>query len=238
MKRESFYPPRRTPRWLRRSFAAGLLGCLAGGCAAQGWNVPTDPSSDFTAHVDSSGLVIDHNLDGSRERVAAGHASLFAPGPRYVVQSQGKTVATLWMDDLDHLTVRRGDSDEAPVIASVETTWNGDLLRLALHGAGGTELSTSRFRRIDPHRVPSALSARVATVLDVEGSYVAEVRDSRGNPIGWIRVEVDPSVGTPRIYHAELPSGVDPELMVGATALLNADLGEIQRNAQDVYRGN
>ena len=219
--------------------AAGVVGAiLLAGCAIPPAHEAIDPQTDFAAHGESQGLVIDRNTDGSTGVVTAGHATPFSRGPQMLVQSGGVTVAALWLRDLDHVAVRHSSDASAPVTGWVESSWSGRKLRLTLHTADGTTYTTSRFRRVEPRRVPPALEEDAEMRFDVDGVYVADLRNDKGRQVGWLRVQIDPSSQPARVYDGELPHSVDPALLTAATTLLDVDVSDLKQHTTDVHLGN
>jgi hypothetical protein len=227
--------PRRLSGWCAVWFIASMF--VLASCASPLRAVPVDPGVDFAAHVEHRGLVIDR-AHGPEPAVLVPAGSLFSRGPNYLLEADGKTLAALWVKDLAHVTVRRTADPAGPVLGRVGASWKEGAIRLTLTPADGPALQTGRFHRVDGPGPPELLTSDFGTVLDERGMYLAELRDEKGNAIGWLRVRISPYQAARRIYDADLPPSVPEPLATAAVALVNANIRESENHAVDVYLGN
>ena len=180
-------------RWRRASRCAvavftGL--CALASCAAPLRALATDPNVGFSAHLDHQGLVIDQAHNGE-PAVLVPAGSLFSSGPNFLLQSAGKTLAALWLEDSAHATVRRTADPSSPLIGRVKATWHQSAIELTLMPADGPTLQLGRFHRVDSPR-DNILGVGASTVLDLRGMYLAQLRDPQGTSTGWLRVRISP----------------------------------------------
>ena len=242
MKTTTSIQPRSTARFRSTAWvAASALACTAAllaSCAVPRAEPEADPTANFVAHSESGGLMIDRNLDGRRVLVTDGSGGLFSDGPQLVARSGDTTLAAFWVKDTGHLSIRHSTDRSAPVVGRVRTTWDGGLLRLVLETSDGRKYATSRFRRIDLQREPEALGQGDESLLDVAGIYQAVFRDDAGRPLGWLRVRIDPSRQFVHVYEGDVPPSLDPSLLTGATALLEADVSDLEGHAENPYIGD
>ena len=68
--------------------------------------------------------------------------------------------------------------------------------------------------------------------------YRAELRDTGGAPVGWLRVTVSPFDVAPRVYDGSVPASVSPQMLTAALARLDAEVDWIEAHAADVNLGN
>jgi hypothetical protein len=206
------------------------------GCAAPRHAVAADPEVDFAAHVGHRGLIVD--------RMSGGHSAVLVPdgvwfSNRYLLHSDGRTIAALWLKDPSHVTVRESADPTAPVLGRVFANWDESALRLTLQPAAGPPYTLGRFRRVDATSRPVLLeSADMSTITDVRGWYRAELRDQRGTPVGWLSVRITSPEGGMRTYDGNLPAALDGPLAAAAVELVNADVDDIESHVTDVYLGN
>lgn len=207
------------------------------GCAAPLRAVPVDSDVNFAAHIEHRGLVIDQMAGASAVLAPAG-SLLFSDGPRFLLQQQGKTVAALWFQDPGHMIVRQTADPQSPLIGEVDAAWNEGSIRLTLKPASGPAFQTTDFTRTDGRLSSATLRWDATTVLDVRGTYRAELRDSTGAPVGWLRVRASPYRGARRIYDGVVPASLNGPLATAAVAVLNSDVRYIRNRALNVYLGN
>ncbi len=220
-------------RWRARVL---LVLTFIGGCAPALHAIAVDPDVDFAAHTAHRGLIIDRMVGGS-PAVLVPHPGWFTDNP-VLLEDNGETIAAMWLKDLAHATVRNAPDRGAPVTGRVETTRQDGAIRLAFALADGETYGTGRFHRVDFASGAPFLGSDVTTVLDVRGLYRAEVRDAQGNPIGWLRVRIEPPEGALRIYDGVLPPALDGAVGAAAVELVNLDVDDIEGHAVDVYQGN
>ena len=74
-------------------------------------------------------------------------------------------------------------------------------------------------------------------MLDVRGTYRAELRDAQGTPSGWLRVRVSPSRAARNIYDGAVPAVLNGPLATAAAAVLDGEVNYIEDHAVNVYFG-
>jgi len=221
---------------IRRALNRLWVLILIAGCAAPLRAITVEPDVDFAAHTERHALVVDRMGDGD-PAVLLPHTGWFTENP-FLLEQDGKTVAAVWVKDNAHVTVRQEPDRSSPVTGRVEATRQDGAIRLSFTLADGSTYGTGRFHRVDFSSGPAFLGVPANTVLDVRGMYRAEVRDVHGQPIGWLRVRVDPPEGTFRVYDGDLPPALDGPLGVAAAELVNVDVDDMAAHATDVYIGN
>src|SRR6184192_3118588 len=203
-----------------------LLALVAAvGCALHPPHVPVDPDVTFAAHDEHGRMVVDR-LPGDGAAVAT-----------FVLRRDGETISALWLGAPGEVEVRASPSRSAPLLGTVDASRDDGAIRLSLRPAGGAALRTDVLERTSPGGGPAVLTRTAQTVLDVRGTYRAEVRDAAGKPAGWLRVRIGPYQPAPRIYDGVLPSGFPPGLAVAAAIAVGSEVDWIEAHAIDVYRG-
>ncbi len=227
---------RRSRRFLCLVLATGLLSV---GCVTPPPTVAADPATDFAAHVDHRGLVVDRGTGGAPATLVSAGTPLWKDGPRYLLQANGQTLAALWNDRPGHMLVRQSADAWAPIVGEIDATWKEGAIRLQLTRVDGTVFRIGRFRREDIRSAPSMLSSSlISTNLDLSGTYRAEFRNDQGTPIGWVRVTIDPAFDSAsRHYDADVPPLVNGVLTTAAIELVDMDIDWIEAHAQDVHTG-
>lgn len=217
---------------------ATLLAVLAplAGCTPALQALPADPSVDFAAHAAHRGLVIDEMPGVSPAVLVPGGWQYLAGGPRFLLQAHHHIIAALWFPEPGRMIVRRGADSGSPLVGEVDATWKDGAIRLKVKPADGTVFQTGAFDRIDGRVVTAALSSQAHTVLDVRGTYRAEVRDAKGVPVGWLRAKISPHQAATHIYDGVLPAEVNGPLATAAVALLDAEVNTIEDHALNVYQ--
>jgi hypothetical protein len=121
---------------------------------------------------------------------------------------------------------------------AVDAYWERGAIRLAFKSANASVFRTDVFERIDGRRTTPLLGLRAETNLDVRGVYQAQLRDTSGAPVGWLRVSVSPFDGPPRVYNGSVPAILSPQMITAALARLDAEVDWIEAHAADVNLGN
>jgi len=121
---------------------------------------------------------------------------------------------------------------------AVDAYWEHGAIRLAFKSADASVFRTDVFERIDGRRTTPVLGLRAETNLDVQGVYQAQLRDTSGAPVGWLRVSVSPFDGPPRVYNGSVPGILSPQMITAALARLDAEVDWIEAHAADVNLGN
>src|SRR5437899_7462808 len=156
-----------------------VLGLVAaGGCALHPPHVPVDPDVTFAAH-DEHGRVVVDRLPGDGTAVATPPGWLRRPGgATFVLRRDGETISALWLGAPGDVEVRASPSRRAPLLGTIEASRDDGAVRLSLRPASGAVLRTDVFARTSPGGGPPVLTRAAQTVLDVRGTYRAEVRDA------------------------------------------------------------
>jgi hypothetical protein len=218
-----------------RRHIALLVGLIAGpGCAWLSHDVPTDPDITFSAHAASRGLVID-KMEGGQLGVLEPSSTPYS-GPQFVLRSGDTTTAALWISG-PGIIVRPADPTAA-AIGRVDASWDERAIRLTLKAESDGTFSTSVFKRTAGGAGPAALGQAADSLLDLRGTYRADVVDSSGAPAGWLRVRFAHSWGPHRVYEGALPAALNGPLAVAAVARLDAELTAVSNTAINPYIGN
>src|SRR5437762_1623466 len=81
----------------------------------------------------------------------------------------------------------------------------------------------------------SVLSRNAQTLLDVRGTYRAEILDANDRRVGWWGVHIAEPF-EPRLFEGVVP-GVSLAMEAGVTLALNSEIDWIEDHTLDVYRG-
>lgn len=219
----------------------GAFLLMAGGlicCAPRLKAIPVAPGVDFAAHVEHRGLVVDEMPGASPAVLVPAGWQSRTGGPRFLLQAYDKTIAALWFPEPDQMIVRQTADRQAPLIGEVDAAWEKGAIHLTLKPANGAPFQTGAFDRIDGRAATAALNSQAYTVLDVRGVYRAELRDARGAPAGWLRIQISPYQAATHIYDGVLPASLNGPLATAAVALLDSDVNDIENHAVNVYLGN
>jgi len=217
-----------------------LLGVLAvlAGCTPTLQALPVDPAVDFSAHAAHRGLVIDEMPGVASAVLVPGGWQALSGGPRFLLQAHDKTVAAFWLPAPGRMIVRQSSDAGSPLIGEVDASWPHGAIRLTVKPASGARFETGAFDRIDGRIVTAALSSQAQNILDVRGTYRAEVHDATGAPVGWLRAAISPHQAAAHIYDGVLPPELNGPLATAAVALLDAEVNSIEDHAFNVYLGN
>ena len=214
------------------------LAALVGGCGARPMHVPLDPRVDFAAHSEHRGLVVDRAEGGQPAVLVPASTLPFTSGPTYVLEGDGKTMAALWVKDAGHITIRQAADAAAPVLGRVQAHWHHGAISLTFTPVAGPELHTTEFQRTDGPVGPAVLGPQITTAPDIRGFYQADLLDSTGAPVGWLRVRLTPYMDASRVYDGVLPDSVQEPLATAAVELVDSDIDYIEGHATNVYLGN
>lgn len=221
-----------------RAYRLGMLllivSVAAAGCEWMVPAVPVEPYVTFAAHAASRGLVID-KMEGGGEGLVKPSTS--TTGPQLVLYSEDTPTATLWIQGAD-IVVGPAPPATTPPLGQVGAEWDERAIRLTFKPEGDGNFSTSTFKRIAGGKGPEELGRPVVSLLDLRGTYQADVLDADGKSAGWIRVRFAHSWSAHRIYDAVLPAALNGPLAVAAAARLDAELNAVSRPATDPYIGN
>jgi hypothetical protein len=207
-------------------------------CAPALQAIPVDPNVDFAAHVEHRGLVVDEMSGVSPAVLVTAGRQSWGGGPRLLLQAHGQTIAALWFPRAGKMIVRESADPQSPLMGEIDAAWNQGAIHLTFKPVDGSVFRTGTFDRIDGRIATAALSSQARTVLDLRGVYRAEVQDSNGKPVGWLRARISPRRAAGRIYDGVLPAPLNGPLAAAAVAVVNADVDYIESHATDVYVGH
>jgi hypothetical protein len=202
------------------------------GCGRVGFSASEEGSdATFAAHQVHDGFQIDKLPGGGTGVVESAHWLNWSRSPRLRVRSEGTPLGDLWLIGPGHVEVRdRG----ALGTGGVEPAWEDGAIRLTFRPAAGPPLRSGPFERIGGSGY-SVLSRNAQTLLDVYGTYRADILDANNRRVGWWEVHIaDPF--EPRRFEAVVPD-VSPVMEAGVTLALDSEIDWIEDHALDVYRG-
>lgn len=212
-----------------------ILSLAGTACALAAPRVPLDPAANFTAHVDTRGLVVDRMADGERARVVPKRAFFSSP---LVVEEGQKDVATLSSEGADTVvSVANRDGDD-PAIGDVKAEWSDGAIDLTFAPRDHAVYHTTPFRRVNPWRTPQLLGQPADNVVELPGRYVADVQSADGRRVGWLSVEIAEGGSVSRLYEGELPASLNGPLAVAAVERLNEEVDWVEQHAINPYLGN
>jgi hypothetical protein len=218
------------------AWIAFLLGLEAAGCTKPTPPpVDLDPGATFAAHQITRGLVIDRWPAGGSGVIEPATWIRWDGDPYFVVRVDDAPVAALWLPETAKVVARAAASTRAPLLETVEPSWENGAVRLTLRPTQGPSLSTTTFRRVGFGSGLSSLSRTALTTFDARGTFRADVLDAENRPIGWFEIHVDDPV-QPRVFQAALPRDLPSEGAAVAVAL-NSEVDWIMDRVIDVYRG-
>jgi hypothetical protein len=210
------------------------LALLATGCVA---TLPAAPDVNFAAHTTDEGVVIDRMGNGQSAVLRPGGSSLLADEPTFVLRSDSKVLASLWRTNGDIIVRPTADGSGAPT-GRVDAGWDQQAIFLTLQPAGDAAFHTGIFKRISGTEVPDALGQPADTILNVSGTYHADIVDAEGKPAGWLRVRVSSFRVPAHIYDGILPDALNGPLGVAAVARLDAAIHSVELQALNPFIGN
>jgi len=215
-----------------------LAAVVLAACKPSRGPISYDPDVKLALHLARAGLFLDRIPSGRELRLETG-GWLASPGrPTYRLVGEGNQVVTgLWTVGHSRVMVREGESSIEPIAGEVVASWEESAIRLTLHLANAHVLHTDAFARQGGGTGPSTISRSAQTVLDVRGTYKADVRDADGRSVGWLRAKIGPYQKAPRIYDGVLPADVGDGVAVAAVIVLDGEVAWIEDHALDVYRG-
>ncbi len=219
---------------MKRWSAVCAAFVLSTGCLHPA-HVSVDPDVTFAAHQERAGLLIDRMGAGVTGEVVP-TAFRWSGDPAFVLRSGGRSIAGLWVVAPASVEVRHTESQDAPVIAAVEPGWDDNAIRLTLRQPDGPTWRTDIFERTEGATLPLTRAAK--DVIELRGTFRADVRDAKGEPVGWLRVRMGPYQPASRIYDGILPSTLSRELAVAAAVALSNEIDWIQDHTVDVYRSS
>lgn len=193
------------------------------GCARQDTRVPPDPEVTFAAHRSGDRLVLDRLPSGVHAILAPPSWLRDPDAPRFVLVAGGERGAGIWIVGRTRVLVRRDDATTSPRIAEVLSEWDQGAIRLTLVQTDGPTLGVDRFAR-----ERSDGGASLTRAAPTHGTYRATVRNARGEPVGWLRVRVDPPA--PRIYDGVLPDEIGDSLAAATIVALDGEVAWIEEH--------
>ena len=209
---------------------------LGTGCVAAAAHVPVDPGANFTAHTESSGIVVDRMDDGQRGRLVP-NSIPFTHRPPFLVEEGDRKVAALWRDGSTFVVRPPTGGEDAHAMGTVTAEWIDHGIHFTFHPATGDALHTGAFHR-QGWSGPELLGQQVSNILELPGVYFAEVRDPANNPVGWMRVEIGRYGPTLRLYNASLPASISGPLALAAFQRIDSDIDWVEQHAVNPYIGN
>jgi len=210
-----------------------LLG-VTFGCRPVGF-AASEPSTGvtFAAHQVHNGFLIDRLQGGGTGVVESARWINWSSSPQFRVRAEEATLGDLWLIAPAHVEVR--ESGVPRPAGDVEPTWDDGAIRLTLRPATGGPLRSGLFNRIGGGSGYSVLSRNAQTLLDVHGTYRAEILDADNRRVGWWAVHIAEPF-EPRLFEGVVP-GVSPAMEAGVTLALNSEIDWIEDHTLDVYRG-
>jgi len=187
----------------------------------------------FAAHQVHNGFVIDRLQGGGSGVVESARWMNWPGSPQFRVRAEKATLGDLWLISPAHVEVQ--ESAVPRRAGDVEPSWNDGAIRLTLRPATGGPLRSSVFTRIGGGSGYSVLSRNAQTLLDVRGTYRAEILDASNRRVGWWEVHIAEPF-EPRLFEGTVPE-VSPAMEAGMTLALNSEIDWIEDHALDVYRG-
>jgi hypothetical protein len=213
--------------------AAALVA--ASGCAAAR-SRPVPPDATFAARQTRDGLAIDRMTDGG-SAVVVPPGWLHLPGePTFVLRDRTGERAALWVAEPGRVVVRRGRTEDAPLLGRVVPSWEDGAIRLRIEPAHGPVVLTDVFARTDGGASPTALSRLARSSAAVRGTYRATLRREDGTPVGWLEVRVGVRQSTFATYDGALPPTIDEPLAAATAVALGSELDWIDAHVRGVSR--
>ena len=158
-------------------------------------------SATFAAHQVHNGFFIDRLPDGGSGVVESARWINRPGSPQFRVRAERATLGELWLIAPAHVEVYESG---VPHPAKVEPSWDDGAIRLTLRLATAGPLRSSVFTRIGGGSGYSVLSRNAQTLLDVRGTYRAEILDASNRRVGWFEVHVAEPF-EPRLFEVVVP---------------------------------
>src|SRR5262245_32128696 len=137
------------------------------------------------------------------------------PGDPTLGMRGGPPPPGFWLVWTGHVVVRDGTTEDSPVIARVEPSWDNNAIRLTLRPADGPPIQSDVFERVGVGAAYSMLTRLANSSTEVPGTYQAAMRTSDGAEVGWLRVTVGGRPGS-ILWQGDLPASID-EVLAAAT---------------------
>ena len=192
----------------------------------------------FSGHEEKHRVVIDHTRDGRPAALVPPSWFRRRGEPTYLLQRDGTTQAALWLEEAGRVEIRNGRSEQDRPAGRVDPSWQDGSIYLTFTPVAGSPYRAGPFRRVVTGGGPGELTRRAQTVLDVRGTFQADLLDAAGKPVGWWRLRNSPYQAAPRIYDAVLPDDLDLALTVATAVALGTEVDWIEAHVLDVYRGD
>ncbi len=187
---------------------------------------PEACATPFSARETERGMRID-GADGTTGVLEA-NGEFQRPGePALVYRVGGETVAGVWRTSTDAIAVRRGVTEDAPLLGRVVTSWTDDEIVLSIEPAGGGAVRTTPFARASTGGPTSALDRDIFTREALEGTYRATFLTGDGES-GWLSVDIDRDGVT--TWSGDVPPAISPALAAAAATLVVGEVDLISRN--------
>ena len=218
----------------QRSYHQGilllLLGAL-GGCSFTSQPVAIDPQVNFAAHLGVQGLMIDRS-GGTSTSLRVRRPLFSVHGPTFLLTSGDSTIATVWTGG-GIASVRAGADRESEVVGQVEKRGTDNGIRLTFRSRDGAAFHTDTFERVDGGSSHRAIGQPAMTMVEMRGTYFADIHSAAGATVGWLRVRILPPGEPLRIYDGVLPAEVDYLLAAVAAATLDSTVQWVEDHTQD-----
>jgi hypothetical protein len=214
--------------------AAALVA--ASGCAAARSRAAVPPEATFAARQTADGLAIDRLANGG-PAVVVPPGWLHLPGePTFVLRNHTGERAALWVTEPGRVVVRRGRTEDAPLLGRVVPSWEDGAIRLRIEPAHGPAVLTDVFARTDGGASPAALSRLARSSAAARGIYRATLRREDGTPVGWLEVRVGVRQSTFTTYDGALPPTIDEPLAAATVVALGSEIDWIDAHVRGVSR--
>jgi hypothetical protein len=223
------------PREARWSAVLAAALVAASGCAATRRRAAVPPDATFAARQTPDGLAIDRPTNGGMA-VVAPLGWLHRPGePTFVLRDRTGERAGLWVAEVGHVIVRRGRTEDAPLLGRVVPSWEDGAIRLRLEPARGPAVLTDVFARTDGAG-PAVLSRLARSSAAARGTYRATLRREDGTPVGWLEVRVGGRQGAFVTYDGAFPPTIDEPLAAATAVALDSEIDWIDAHVRGVSR--
>ncbi len=211
-----------------------LAGCSPRAIIGPSGPISVDPEANFAAHQVHQGFVVDRLLGGGTGTLDAPSWFGLGGGTTFVLEHEDSQLARIRLTAPATVVATRAHG----AVARVEPSWQDNAIRLAFRMPDGSAFTTGTFDRTETSAGWSTISRGAQTILDLRGTFRAEVRDPAGKPAGWFRVRMSPYQESPRIFDGRFPGGVDDALAAAAVVALSSEVDWISSRVVDVYRGS
>jgi len=214
-----------------------VAALVTSACSTVHHRVAVDPQVTFAVHQEHARLVVDRAPGGGSGEITPTSGFRGRGSPGFTLHVDGQPDAWLWVTAPATVDARQTADAAAERVGQVTPTWEDGAVRFALRGTDGQTLQSDTFQRVGTGG-SSVLCRDVHSVLDLRGTFRAELHDPSGGTPGWLRIQLGPYNDAPRIYDAVLPPTVSPALAAAAAVALGSEIDWIEYHTLDVYRGS